>query len=126
MTVDVAVKLDGARDAAAGMLQAGEIKIGAMERAMLMEGHELMAEAQLEVPRRTGFLANSQFVTLVKRGKDSTVIIGFSAPYALHVHEAPPTRVFRVGKRKFLEDPFKRRERDAPARIAERVRAFSP
>lgn len=87
---------------------------------LLREGEELMAESQEEVPRRTGDLARSRFVILEGSLPDVEVRVGYTASYAVPVHERPLN--YRVGKWKYLEDPFQRRAAGMDARIAKRIR----
>jgi hypothetical protein len=68
-------------------------------------------------------LANTQFQR--KERNSLSVILGYSAPYALYVHEAPPSTQFQVGKRKFLEDPIKAAADGYARRVAERMKAIA-
>lgn len=94
-------------------------------RALYQEGLALAAEADALVPRDTGNLAASQFVT-PPSGVPVQVVVGYggaAAPYALAVHENPRSgrtggvspqgkaykHFARVGQWKYLETPFKAR-----------------
>lgn len=93
----------------------------ALLKAIRMEAAETLRESLAEVPRDTGFLANSSKTEKIRR--QIAVRVVFEADYAFYVHEADPSVQFTVGKRKFLEDPVKRRASGYAERIARTVRA---
>lgn len=66
-----------------------------------------------EVPRITGFLANSIRIVVHKTTSRMSVVIEYLATYAASVHEhpRPPTS---NGKWKYLSDPFNRLLPDLP------------
>lgn len=86
----------------------------------LAEAEAIMAESALEVPRDTGALADSAFIS---QGSDGNVTFGYGAlntqinpktgkptnEYMVTVHEDLNT-YHPVGKAKFLEDPVNRRK----------------
>lgn len=83
---------------------AGEYADG-MEQGLIRAGLFLLARAQEFVPVDTGFLKRSGYVAKTGKGFSTLVSVGFTAPYAIWVHErldlhhAPPTMA------KFLEHP---------------------
>ena len=75
-------------------------------RVVMMQGvEEVMTEANIIVPRRTGNLANSRYVDFKETRVNITISFGFSAPYAEVVH-----RLHRT-KPRFLARPWSRRQR---------------
>lgn len=104
----------------------------AYEKALLAairtEAELIMTESQKQVPvsasgsggRPPGFLRDSKFIRKKRGGLE--VELGYSAFYATFVHEADPATNFRVGKRKYLEDPIKEASKGYAKRVAERTR----
>jgi len=110
-----------------------------MGRALYAEATQLLAEADRLVPRDTGNLANSKFITPPTEDLAPTVVAGYggaAAPYALRVHEnpragktggvSPQGKKYKtwagVGQWKYLETPFKERTSGFPERIADHIK----
>ena len=91
--------------------RASRIQRANLKRVMVRGGERILAQSQREVPRRTGFLANSRFLRVEDTRTTIAVTIGYSAPYAIFVENAPPGTRFRVGKRHYLRDPVNRNRR---------------
>ncbi len=58
-----------------------------VERGLKKGGLLIQRESQLEVPRDLGVLANSAFTRAQGKGFDCSVIVGYTAGYAIYVHE---------------------------------------
>ena len=115
----------------------------AVAQALYQEGEELLAESKTKyVPVDRGHLRTSGHATLPRRlGTIVFVDVGYggpAAPYALRVHENPRagktggvspsgrpyTHWAKVGEWKYLETPFKKRERGMRSRIQSRIRFY--
>ncbi len=84
----------------------------------LKAGAEYLKEKSQEVaPVDTGFLRDSAFT---KVSPDFlTVTVGYTAPYAVFVHEMPQTWIKVTGKRaKFLEEPARKHKRQIARIVA--------
>jgi len=75
------------------------------EKALYIVGLFLQRHAQLLVPVDTGNLRNSAFTRKEGKGWKTTVRVGFTARYAVYVHE-DLMAYHRVGQAKYLEDPL--------------------
>lgn len=78
----------------------------AYRRAVRVEAEKVMTASQLEVPVDTGRLKNSKFIVIHETSNGLVAELGYSADYAIWVHEIPAAHA--VGKWKYLEDPIKR------------------
>jgi len=115
----IAMKVTGAEELMSNLKKLTK-KVGAdLSRAMLTEGELIMTESQRQVPRLTGFLANSRSVELSERRSEIVVVLSYGADYAFKVHES---FTVRSGKRKYLEDPLKAASGGMADRIAKRIK----
>lgn len=92
---------------------------------LYQEGELIMADSKENyVPVVTGRLRASGYVNMgVFAGKASKkeVILGFTAPYAMEVHERPP--YMGQGKNKFLEKPVNKAMKGMNNRVAKKLAA---
>lgn len=71
-------------------------------------GEHLRSESIKECPVDTGRLRASAIVTPVqKEGNEYYCEVGYGTEYAIYVHERTELK-HKVGKAKYLEDPYKR------------------
>ncbi len=112
------------KPAVRGLKRAGKEYQRAFRQALLEEGEAIMLESQNQVPRDTGFLANSRFVRVEDGGGEITLELGYTAPYAIYVHEDPTARHRAPTKWKFLEDPIKDASNGLSQRLARRIRSL--
>jgi len=82
------------------------------------EGEFLLNESKKECPHDTGYLRNSGHTDI----KKDHVEVGYSAEYAMKVHESLNIHHEYPTKAKYLEDPFNRRAPNMHANIAERLK----
>jgi len=103
----------------------------ATQGAVRTEGELLMTASQKIVPVKEGFLKNSKFVEDRTARGIVRILIGYSAIYALAVHEIPPppaqseggrSATHKNGQWKFLETPLKERTPGYAERVAKRIR----
>lgn len=100
-------------------------------RALRQEGEALMTMAKEQTPVAPsvpgrhigGTLRNSGYVEapFIRPNGEITIKVGFSAWYAVYVHEKTWAR-HTVGKAKFLSDPLQERMVDFEKRMIVRVR----
>lgn len=64
----------------------------AFSRQLYIEAQRIIAEAQKLVPVKTGFLKRSAFTRSQGSAVRPTITAGYTAPYAVYVHEIPPRR----------------------------------
>lgn len=110
--------------------------IAAADKFLKQEAEELMTESKEECPVDTGALRSSGYVGDVGHaGLVSTVRLGYGGVaakvnpktgettevYAVEVHEDLTTH-HKVGKAKFLEDPYNRRVKGMSDRMAETLK----
>lgn len=78
-------------------------------RAALRESSRLILEASRAfVPIDTGHLIQSGFYGSTQgTDKAPTILVGYAAPYAVHVHERTEIP-HRIGQAKYLEEPYNR------------------
>jgi hypothetical protein len=95
-----------------------DVYADAEERSLRRRGRAILRESRLQVPVDRGVLQASEFLDTEIKGALVRLILAYTAPYAIFVHEGfathdPPT------KRKFLEDPIK----DAASRMRREISA---
>lgn len=110
--------------------QFGDKAAKGIERGLVRAGAHLLRESMIEVPVDLGFLRGSSFARKTGMGFDTTVQVGYSAAYAVFVHEnmdALHGEAYNTAyadeittgsknsrgkkqKAKFLEDPMKREQ----------------
>lgn len=110
---------------------------GGLERGLKKAGLYLQAKSQKEVPVEFGVLRASAFTRAEGKGLGTRIIVGYTAAYAIYVHEnldAAHGRAFNAKyaadieagikksrgegqKAKFLEDPYKNRANQAAMRF---------
>lgn len=96
------IKVKGVSSIISALQKAGKDKIQAVSNGLLMGGKFLQSESQKVVPVLTGNLRGSAFT---RRIDDKTVAVGYSASYAIYVHENLDAQ-HKTGKQaKFLEEP---------------------
>ena len=90
-----------------------------ISRALLICAMLLKRESQLIVPVDTGFLRSSCFVRQVPGSRHpKDVIVGYTAYYALYVHEDLYARHAPGTQAKYLTDPYHRLQSDFQSIIA--------
>lgn len=82
------VTITGIRRVVANMRRREELFKRAVVRGLKLGGLYLQRESQLLVPVDTGTLKRSAFTRAEGHGFDTEVVVGFTAGYALYVHEA--------------------------------------
>jgi hypothetical protein len=129
------LKLEGMDAVLSALVKLDDGAAPALREALYTDAIELGSEADELVPRDTGTLAASQFVTSEIDGTTVTATCGYggaASAYALSVHEnprsgqtggvSPSGKKYKhwatVGQWKYLEQPFKRRTNGFTARIA--------
>lgn len=99
----------------------GRTAEGLIESAVLVR--RSMEETPPLVPVDTGNLRQSWFTTLIKKAHKIGLIMGFSANYAVFVHENVDAKFSRPNAgAKFFESSIKRNEKNILRIIAERAR----
>lgn len=77
-----------------------------VQQGLLKAGFFLQAKSQDVVPVKFGILKNSAFTRMEGGGMDTNVIVGYTANYAIYVHEIDakhkPGKIY-----KFLEKPMR-------------------
>lgn len=104
MQLDVNVR--GQKEALEAVAKATKRHADAFAAAVFVVASEVLSELLPQVPRRTGELVESRFVT-----RTSPVEVGFGAPHALAAHELGADR-------KFLQRPTSQSASTVPSRIA--------
>lgn len=95
----------------------------ALGAALMVEGIEIIGDADKDVPYEFGHLRRSHFVEQPKPGsKGPEVEFGYGAGYGLYVHEVPATHP-KGGKDHWLRDAVNRRISSMPERLAARIEA---
>lgn len=97
-------------------------------------GEFLKTESQKLVPVEYGELRDSAFVVARRRGFYNEVTVGYSAPYAIYVHENMQMKLKGKprpsgkgnywdpnGRPKFLEEPSRRLQKELFALVANKV-----
>lgn len=75
-------------------------------RGLLKAGHYLQRQSQKVVPLDTGILRASAYTKKTGSGSTTEVTVGYTAPYALRVHELPQSSIRKKGRtNKYLERP---------------------
>jgi len=119
-----------------GAIKVLEAKVlRATQSAIRTEGELIMTASQKEVPVDNNFLKPSRFVEDRTRGSVVAILIGYSAKYALAVHEIPAPPSKSKGGRsathtaptkwKYLEDPMKAAQAGYSDRVAERIKKLA-
>lgn len=86
--------------------------------ALVDEAEAVKEASQAVVPVKTGRLRDSAFVHVERHGDAVDAYIGYSAPYALYVHENPDQPQW-----KYLEAPFLERRTAIVRAVGSRVKA---
>jgi hypothetical protein len=87
---------------------------GAARRAVLRLGEDVKQRAQELCPRDTGYLIASAYVVPYEQGAK----VGFSAPYALPVHERTWVRHPNGGQARFLTQALTEAQVGAREKVA--------
>jgi hypothetical protein len=91
--VTLRIEMQGLERLKASLHSLGRRVEAAAEAALMEEAGRVMGAAQKDVPVDTGRLRSSAFVRQVRRNQHRTdVAFGYTAPYAVAVHERPGTR----------------------------------
>ena len=114
----VKVSIKGIPEITAKLKQMAEKTPNEVLREIGAEGEFLLGESKKECPHDTGYLRNSGYSDL----KGDHVEVGYSAEYALPVHERVEAHHKHPTKAKYLEDPFNRRAPLMHENIAKRLR----
>lgn len=93
---------------------------GYLAAALFIEGNKIMRASQMECPVDTGTLRRSAYVAPPTGQRNPIVELGYGTNYALAVHEI--NKKYRVGKWRFLRDPFNAMSRGFEDRLARTVR----
>lgn len=118
------VSIKGVREVLAEIKRQEKRMAAGAERGLKIAGLKLQRESQRMVPVDFGILKNSAFTRATGKGLKTQVNIGYTAHYALYVHEnvemkgkGMPRRKPSKGRywdpqgrgsAKFLEEPFRR------------------
>jgi len=100
-------KLKGLDKAIKALRGRGKTDAVAFERNMKRAGLFLQRESQRVVPIDTSNLKNSAFTRQVGAGWAIDVIVGYTAMYAVYVHENLEARHAPGKQAKFLEGPLR-------------------
>lgn len=117
------IKVTGANMVIANIRKTG-IKMGVgMERGLIRAGRFLQRESQLIVPVDTSNLKNSAFTRNIGGcGFSADVLVGYTANYAVYVHEDLNAH-HKTGKSaKYLERPAREKRGEIIAIINEEVK----
>lgn len=138
--IPLKVTLTGAPDVMLALDALGSRMRESLGRALYNEANELKNASLQEVPRDTGVLAGSAYMTIDVSGKVMRAEVGYggaASAYALATHEnprsgktgglSPSGRQYKhwakVGKWKYLEQPFLARVPGLSNRVAAFLRA---
>lgn len=111
----VKVSLEGVSVVLRNLKRQKVVRARTMAKGMLKAGLHLQRKSQEVVPVDTGFLRASAFTTKTGTEFDADVRVGYTADYAIFVHEGAGRH--KPGKiAKFLETPA-REQRDEMLRI---------
>lgn len=113
----------GDRELMARLRALGDRARPAVGRVLWAEAVNVFAESQTEVPVDTGFLKSGGYVTPPFDEPDGlNVEVGYTAPYALEVHENLAMHHRSPTKARFLADPLARARQGIEARMAAKLR----
>lgn len=121
------VKVKNLRELQAAFVAAGRDAPRFAAKALIEEAQEAFLLSQAVVPVRTGVLRGSgQVVGPAVRGSKAFAEINYggpSIPYAIYVHELPPSRAKHdpPTRWKYLENPVRLYAQDMGARMTARV-----
>lgn len=121
------VKVLGVRETQRAMDELGSRALILGGRALREEGEILLGMSKGQVPVDTGVLRSTGHCTgpVIQGTRKAVVTVGYggpAAPYAYRQHEDKTLR-HKVGKAKFLEDPFNQLAPLMDARMAARLRS---
>ncbi len=120
----IRVRLVGFDETMKGLIERQKRIREAVAKALHQEALAIMATSVRQVPVDTGRLRQSHYVAPPKDSPHgSTVSMGYSADYALSVHEMTEVG-HAVGKAKFLEDPVKEARQGFSQRVNARAQAL--
>lgn len=115
-------KIEGLAGLVKRMAEATARKQKAFQRGCLKAARMVQRESQKIVPVDTGALKNSAFTRQVGKGSLSETYVGYTAAYAIYVHERTDLQ-HKPGKTaKFLERPIRRLKKAIRAVIEAEVR----
>lgn len=77
------------------------------ERGIVKAALFLQRESQLIVPVDTGTLRNSAFTRKVGKGLNTDAVVGYTAFYAVYVHENTTAQHAAGKSAKYLEKPYR-------------------
>lgn len=118
----VRVKIDGTQDVLRGLVVAHEAARKALAGALFIEANNVMNESKEIVPVDTGYLRASGYVDLPREGPGGiNVEMGYTAPYAIYVHENLNARHAPGKQAKFLEQPLMKAQEGMPERVAAHI-----
>lgn len=92
------------------------------ERGVKKAGLFLQRESQLLAPVETGVMRNSAFTRASGAGFDVVVTVGYTAAYAVFVHENLEARHKKGKQAKFLEQPAREKRPEMAAIIEKEMR----
>lgn len=117
------MKITGTNKVIANIRKAGiEARIG-MERGLMRGGRFLQRESQLIVPVDTANLKNSAFTRNIGgRGFSADVLVGYTANYAVYVHEDLNAHHKSGKTAKYLERPAREKRTEIIAIVNEEVK----
>ena len=75
-----------------------------LARGLHNAGRFLKQESKKLVPVDTGYLKSTAYFRVIKRVKSVNLDVGYTAPYAVYVHEIL-TNFHPIGQAKYLEEP---------------------
>jgi len=121
----IAVEVKGTKELQRTLEKLGKRAQAELGKALYAEAELIMAESKKQVPVDTGTLRGTGHVEPSETKKDSVEVeLGYggpAAPYAVVQHERLDFK-HKVGKAKYLEDPFKAAAPKLPRALAERLR----
>ena len=122
--LDIAVHVSGVADLAGQIRSFGEVGEDAFAAAVYLWSTNVMSTSMKLAPFDTGWLRRSRYVALpaVTAGGAFVVEMGYSAPYAVFVHEI--NKRYVVGEWKFLEKALHWHASTAMAEIGRTTSAF--
>lgn len=114
----LSMKVTGVKEAKETLREEGRRFARAWPAAAFAEASQLMTETLPDVPRRTGELRESRYVS-----RTDPVEAGFGADYAALVHEMAVSHP--IGRWKFLQSKLNERSAGMVERMAERLAAYA-